>query len=100
MVDARAWVLGPASSRSDGWVVKYKKGLMTHVEIWGHYTCNTIMGSFDGHSGTMKASVYLCPGLYNISWSYWVEGSARIPLFHSDPEGLGQFNLRDGQGGR
>jgi hypothetical protein len=87
---------GQPSIRSGGGVNKLSNGLATTASVWGHYTCNTIIGSFAGNSGVMRASVELCPGSYVIDWSYSVNGFAASTLDSSGtygPVGIGSFSI-------
>ncbi len=45
---------GQPSIRSGGGINEFSNGLATTATVWGHYTCNTIIGSFASNSGVMR----------------------------------------------
>jgi len=82
---------GQPWTRASGGAIPLPNGLRTSLNLWGHYTCNSILDSFSAQSGTMKAHVKLLCGLYMINWNWSVSGS-------SDKIGYGTLTIMGGVG--
>ena len=81
-----------------GYVERFANGLRTHVQIWGHNTCNTICQppSFSNSSGHMRAYIKFCPGTYIVALRYSVKGFAAGVGSGGMPSGGGGFHLNVG----